>query len=228
HRKCHTPGLFALTFDDGPYKYTTRLLDVLKSKNAPATFFVNGDSGFGHISQYADVLKRMVEEGHQIGHHTYGHKNLVTEVKGEEELVDQIVRLERELVRIVGVAPAVFRAPYGAIEEKQVEVLGKLGFRAVAKWNIDPEDYNHPALTPANLALSLSHYHTALSNASPQTHSFIALNHDIQPVTADVDGGSDFVGRVIDLVRERGYRLVTVAECLGMGMEGAYKQPLRF
>ncbi|KAJ3080212.1 hypothetical protein HK102_003213 [Quaeritorhiza haematococci] len=205
---CTHPGDFALTFDDGPHPYTSQVLDILKSQNVPATFFINGDSGFGHVLQYTNELKRMLKEGHQIAHHTYSHPNLVTEVKGEEDLADEVFRLERELVRLVGVAPAYFRAPYGAITERQVEVMAQFGFHAVVKWNIDSEDYNHPDLTPSNINLSLAHYQTALSNASPQTHSFIALNHDVQPVTANVEGGSDFLVRVVELVREKGYRKV--------------------
>ncbi|KAJ3082489.1 chitin deacetylase [Quaeritorhiza haematococci] len=220
---CHTPGDFALTFDDGPHPYTRQVLDVLKSKSAPATFFVNGDNGFGHISQYATELRRMLDEGHQIAHHTFSHPNLVREVHGDEALADQIFRLERELVGLVGIAPAYFRPPYGEINERQLDLMGQYGFRAVVNWNINSEDYEHPAVTPENIDRALSHYHTALSNASPQTNSFIALNHDIQPVTADVQGGSNFVARVIDLVRGAGYRLVTVSECLGTGREGAYK-----
>lgn len=67
--QCTTPGTIALTFDDGPYQYTAELLDLLSKNGARGTFFVNGQN-FANIYDYAGVVQRMHNEGHQIGSHT--------------------------------------------------------------------------------------------------------------------------------------------------------------
>src|SRR5258708_1045794 len=67
---CTVPGTFALTFDDGPFAYTSHLLDILASNGVKPTFFLNG-ANFGNIADYAGVVQRMVADGHQVGSHTY-------------------------------------------------------------------------------------------------------------------------------------------------------------
>ena len=65
-----TKGRTALTFDDGPDpRYTEKLLDGLKERDVKATFFVTGIN----VSKYPEIIKRMQEEGHLIGNHTYHH-----------------------------------------------------------------------------------------------------------------------------------------------------------
>lgn len=67
--RCTTPGTIALTFDDGPYQYTSELLDLLSRNGVRGTFFVNGQN-FGNIYDYAGVVQRMHNEGHQVASHT--------------------------------------------------------------------------------------------------------------------------------------------------------------
>lgn len=66
---CTQPNTIALTFDDGPYIYTSTVLDKLKAAGMKATFFVNGQN-WGNIYDNQAVVKRMIAEGHQIGSHT--------------------------------------------------------------------------------------------------------------------------------------------------------------
>ena len=66
--------LLAITFDDGPGKYTGALLDGLAERGVHATFFVNGVNASG----WPETLRRIVREGHQLANHTYNHKNLNT------------------------------------------------------------------------------------------------------------------------------------------------------
>lgn len=68
--RCTVPGTVALTFDDGPYIYTSQLLDILSANGARATFFLNGQAQ-GSISAYPGVVQRALAEGHQIASHTY-------------------------------------------------------------------------------------------------------------------------------------------------------------
>lgn len=67
---CVVPGTVALTFDDGPFWYTSGLLDILSEYGAPVTFFVNGHN-LGDVYESSEVVQRIVQEGHQLGSHTY-------------------------------------------------------------------------------------------------------------------------------------------------------------
>ena len=70
-RSCTVPGTIALTFDDGPYIYTSQVLDVLRNNNVHATFFVNGDNWQNILTDASQgLIRRMNDEGHQIGSHT--------------------------------------------------------------------------------------------------------------------------------------------------------------
>lgn len=67
---CVIPGTVALTFDDGPFWFTPDLLQILSEYGAPATFFLNGHN-LGDVYASSDVVQRIVNEGHQLGSHTY-------------------------------------------------------------------------------------------------------------------------------------------------------------
>ena len=136
----------ALTFDDGPDPtWTPQVLDILKRYNIKATFFLVGSQA----EQYPDIVKRIVDEGHLVGNHTYTHANLA-------EIPAQQVRIElnatqRLIESITGRSTTLFRPPYNAdshpthldelVPLKQVQ--DDLGYLIVME-NIDPEDWARP------------------------------------------------------------------------------------
>ena len=67
--RCTQPGVVALTFDDGPYMFTSDVVDQFDAAGFHATFFVNGDN-FATLAEYADGVRDAVASGHQIGSHT--------------------------------------------------------------------------------------------------------------------------------------------------------------
>jgi peptidoglycan/xylan/chitin deacetylase (PgdA/CDA1 family) len=98
-----------LTYDDGPYIYTAKLLDILKEYNFQATFFMTGNNnGKGQIDKgdiYPDLIKRMVAEGHQIASHTWSHyslSNITSELR-----ISQMVKNEMAINNIIGMWPTV-------------------------------------------------------------------------------------------------------------------------
>ena len=108
-RKGRTPGKVAFTFDDGPHpKYTPMLLDLLKQYKVKATFFVVGS----RAEQYPELIRRIHEEGHEIGIHNYTHKS-------NWIMLPRTVRrqhLERSadiVERITGKRPVLYRPPWG-------------------------------------------------------------------------------------------------------------------
>ncbi|HHW68934.1 MAG TPA: polysaccharide deacetylase family protein [Tenericutes bacterium] len=107
----------ALTFDDGPGKYTNKLLDILKKNDIKATFFVLGSKAKNN----PDILLRMKEEGHQIANHSYDHINFFE--TSNENIIKNINKTEKTIESIVGEIPNYLRPPYGNIYDEQKKIL---------------------------------------------------------------------------------------------------------
>ena len=125
--------MIAITFDDGPWKDTTeKLLDGLKERGIKATFFLIGENA----KNYPEVVKRMHDEGHIIGNHTYTHIDLSTlsvdDAKKEIELTNET------LEQITGEKVTYIRPPYGKYSNKLLEEIDLIP----VMWNVDPEDWN--------------------------------------------------------------------------------------
>ena len=122
----------ALTFDDGPHPfYTEQLLDGLKERGVVATFFVTGE----HASLHPDIIKRMQEEGHLIGNHTYSHIQLCQ--GNREEFMEELQLTSRVIEEITGEDTLYVRPPYGSWDkslEKELDMLPVL-------WTVDPLDW---------------------------------------------------------------------------------------
>lgn len=108
------PGTLALTYDDGPYQYTNHILDLFRSYNAKATFFVTGNNlGKGQIDDaatgYPDTIRRMHTEGHQIASHTWSHQDLSSITSQQRK--EQMWRNEMALRNILGFFPTYMVIP---------------------------------------------------------------------------------------------------------------------
>lgn len=127
--------MVALTFDDGPdKKYTDKVLDILKEHKVKGTFFVVGD----RVKQYPDVMKRIVQEGHALGNHSWSHSELTKLSK--EKARQEIVKTDNAIREITGAAPTMMRPPYGATSARVKGEIKALG-HAEALWNIDTRDW---------------------------------------------------------------------------------------
>ncbi|KAG0247104.1 hypothetical protein DFQ27_002554, partial [Actinomortierella ambigua] len=135
--RCKKPGTIAITFDDGPWFYTSGLLDILKSRNVKATFFFNG-LGWGHIDYFADVVKRTYDEGHQVGSHTWDHKDLA--LLSESEVIAEMTELDDAFKRIMGVRPTYMRPPFGSYTGATLDILGSMNY-TVVNWDVDTNDW---------------------------------------------------------------------------------------
>lgn len=102
-------SVLSLTFDDGPSKYTSRLLDILKENNVKATFFVVG----ANARHFPKTLQRIVDEGHILANHSHDHPNL--RKQSNQEVFDQINDTHQVIKKYIPEGQAYyFRAPYGA------------------------------------------------------------------------------------------------------------------
>lgn len=128
---CEPGPRIALTFDDGPGPYTERLLDGLKDRGVKASFFLIGRS----VKEYPEAVKRMEEEGHLIGNHTYSHVKL----KGlsPEETRREIQKTDEAVYEITGKHVAYLRPPFGEWEEDLELTYPVLP----VMWTVDPLDW---------------------------------------------------------------------------------------
>lgn len=184
-----TKPMVAITFDDGPGKYTDRVLSILEKYNARATFFVQGKN----VPGYASVMKRAVENGNEIGNHTYSHVNLSS--SSTATISQQINATNTAVYNATGVYPKIYRPPYGAYNSS---VLNCIGMPAIM-WSVDTLDWKHrnPSKTLASVQKST-------------TDGAIILMHDIHEPTADA------VESVVRHLLMNGFQLVTVSELIEM------------
>lgn len=137
-----------LTFDDGPSGLTPKILDILKKEGISATFFVLGNLAEAR----SDTIKRIVEEGHSLGNHTYNH--VYSELYASyKQFQDQVTLTEQILDRIVGVRPQLIRAPGGThrnFDAYYFEQLQSAGYM-VHDWNVDSGDSSGKRVTAAQI-----------------------------------------------------------------------------
>jgi cellulose synthase/poly-beta-1,6-N-acetylglucosamine synthase-like glycosyltransferase/spore germination protein YaaH/peptidoglycan/xylan/chitin deacetylase (PgdA/CDA1 family) len=197
----------AITFDDGPDpRWTPKILDILKAKKVPATFFVIGVDA----SQWPGILKREYAEGHEIGNHTYTHPSF--DDISKTELHWQLNLTQRLIESTIGVKSIFFRPPYGidhqpeyAEEVSELPIAQDMGYLIIGQ-KIDPHDWRQVdgQQVPAE---------EIVQNVLRQSDKGnIVLFHD---------GGGDrshtveALPQVIDSLRNEGYQLVSVSDLLG-------------
>ncbi|KAG4096960.1 glycoside hydrolase/deacetylase [Neocallimastix lanati (nom. inval.)] len=220
--ECLKPGQFVLTFDDGPNPDTTPIvLETLKKYDIKATFFINGIN-YGNLEsdpRSIEIVKKTYAEGHDIGSHTYYHKDLFEAIK-EGTMEINIDKLTNTINDIIGVKPAFFRPPCGngGYEEKEPEkiemteriqkYLGEHGYNVIM-WGTDTRDWDYKE----NVEKVISELNLQLKapGVSPETNSFITLLHDVHPTTVNI-----VLPEVIGYIKKLGYTFVPLSECIGV------------
>lgn len=189
--------MIALTFDDGPSKNTTHIVELLRFYNSRATFYVVGN----RISSYADTIRYCADQGNEIGIHTWEHAKLT--VLSPQEISDQLTRTEEAVEQYAGVSCASVRPTGGACNDTVKQVAGQLGYYLV-NWSVDTEDWKTRDAD--------STYNTIMSEASDGA---IILCHDLYDSTASA------MDRAIPDLIAQGYQLVTVSELMSYRDGGA-------
>ncbi|KAF9463893.1 carbohydrate esterase family 4 protein [Collybia nuda] len=198
--KCSLPNTAALTFDDGPYIYMRNVSDALTKEGVKGTFFLNGNNYrciYGE--EPAKDIKYVYDQGHQIASHTWAHAHLNNLTR--ERLNEEFQRVELAFQRITGATPAFMRPPYGEYNNTVLEVAGERG-QNVVTWDFDSRDSVGATAEESN------RLYDELAKAHPAT--VLALNHDVYKDTAHT-----VVPYAIAVLKKAGYKLVTVAECVG-------------
>ncbi|MEU0523016.1 glycosyltransferase [Streptomyces niveus] len=191
-----------LTFDDGPDpEWTPKVLDKLKEYDAHAVFFVTGTMA----SRHPELVRRMVDEGHEIGLHTFNHPDLAYQTQSRIDW--ELTQNQLVLAGAAGIRTSLFRPPYSsfadAMDDKSwpvTEYIGSLGYITVLN-NTDSEDWKRPGV------------HEIIERATPKgTRGSIVLMHDSggdrsQTVTA--------LSRFLPSMQDRGYEFANLTEALG-------------
>lgn len=127
----------ALTFDDGPSRYTPQVLDVLKRYKVKATFCTLGKN----VGPYRATAKRIVREGHRLCNHSWDHPNFTT--LSTSAARSQVTRTQKQMKAITGVTPQTFRFPYGASNSRTRAVVRGERLRILG-WTVDTRDWSRP------------------------------------------------------------------------------------
>ncbi len=122
--------LVALTFDDGPARYTENILDTLQKHNVQASFFCIGKNIPGNPL----IMNRLKNEGHVIGNHSYSH-GYWFDMSGAGKMLADMRQMDREVEKAVGLRPLLFRPPYGVMNPSLAQAIKKGGYTSIG-WNI--------------------------------------------------------------------------------------------
>ena len=192
-----------LTFDDGPDpQYTPRILDILRQAGVRATFFIIGANG----ERRPDLLRRTVDEGHEIGNHTFTHPNISVISPTQFEL--ELSATQRLLASVAGRHSLLFRAPYAEDAEPEtidqarpIEIASGLGYLAVGM-QIDPDDWQRPGVDEIV---------RRTVEAAERGDGNVILLHD---AGGDRSQTVQALPRLIEALRSQGFQFVTVADLL--------------
>ena len=175
----------ALTFDDGPSKYTNEILDILKENDAYATFFVIGNK----VEIYKETMQKMVSYGNEIGNHSYNHKWLTKLT--EEDLREQITKTQEIIQTTTGFTPTQIRPTYGSISAKLRDQLDL----DIVMWTVDTSDWKYQSVD------------RIVKEATTNIKDLdIILMHDTHKRTVDA------LKKIIPELQKQGFEFVTVSE----------------
>ena len=163
-----------LTFDAG-YENgcTEKILDVLKKHEVPAAFFLVGN----YIQSNADLVRRMVAEGHTVGNHTMHHPDM-SKISTEEAFRKELEGVETLYKEITGQdMPKYYRPPQGVYGQKNLEMAQKLGYKTVF-WSLAYVDWNNDSQPTAEYAFG---------KLLPRSHNgMVVLLHSTSQTNAQI------------------------------------------
>lgn len=221
----------ALTFDDGPLPpYSQQILDILRSKNAKATFFVCGKDAERH----PEILRRICSEGHAIGNHTWSHPYLY--FMDRAKCAEEIDRTQKVIEEATGRAPRFFRPPYGARWFGLYPVLRECGLQLV-QWSASGDDWRlgsdaivssvRAGLRPG--AIILLHDGRQKPGGYLQgllkRHGPSAGNQNVPP-EADASETVKALPAIIAAAEEMGYELVSLEDFSPSPSRGDHRKPI--
>ena len=189
----------ALTFDDAPDpRYTPQVLDILKKYNVRATFFVVGT----HATYYPELMKRIINEGHIIGNHSYDHPQFSK--ISIQQFESQVNKTNEIIKKTIGYTPRFIRPPYGSVTEDQLRWGAQKAYTFV-NWDVDSLDWK--GLSKEKVSCNI------LDAVKPGS---IILQHAGGGKKSTLNGSVQALPTIITTLRNKGYVLVTLDRLLGL------------
>lgn len=185
----------ALTFDDGPhYKYTEKILDILKKYDIRATFFTVGTN----VERFPELVDRELSEGHEVANHTYSHKHMAE--LNENEFISEVTGWEDSISLHNEYTDKLFRPPEGILTDSEYTAVTDLGYDIIL-WSVDTRDWAH---TPVDKIVE-----NVMSNVNNGSiilfHDFVSGKNSPTPEALEI---------VIPKLKSEGYSFVTVSELI--------------
>ncbi|MER3498978.1 MAG: glycosyl transferase family 2 [Chitinophagaceae bacterium] len=211
-----------LTFDDGPDpKWTPKILNILKEKKVPAVFFVVGINAENNMP----LLKRIYDEGHEVGDHTFTHPNIaeVSHIRAIWEM--EMTRLLIECV--TGHSTILFRAPYNAdFTPQKIEELLPVAVARTKNYldigeSIDPLDWE-PGVKADTIFQRVVRMKEEFEADKRETGGNIILLHDAGGDTREETVKA--LPKIIDYFQKQGYQFTTISDLLGKKKEDLMPQ----
>ncbi len=200
----------ALTFDDGPDEtFTPQILDILKKYNIKATFFVVGEK----VGYNKKLIKREIDEGHEIGNHTYTHINVSK--NGYNKIKKEIVDTQDAIKSVTGIYPKLFRPPYRAISKDMCEIIRQNDMNIVLWSYVDARDWSNPGVSSIVKTIE-----DGVQNGC------IILLHDYNKVRTSKSQTIEALEIMIPDLLKKGYKFVTVSELINHMEENKSKEEL--
>jgi len=195
--------VIALTFDDGPSPvWTPKILDELKKAGVKATFFMLGKN----VEKYPEIARRVAEEGHEIGNHTYDHHVLIFSSTGH--FASEIKDAEKAIKNATGQTTKYFRPPKAWLTSKEKQKIKAMGYKIIL-WTLNSKDW----VTFDDKYI----IKYILRHIKPGD---IILFHDSGGAFTTEGGDRHETVRTIPILveklREKGYKFVTITELLNM------------
>lgn len=190
----------ALTFDDGPGASTGEVLEILKEKRVPGTFFLLGQAAEAN----PDMAREIVLSGSEVANHSMAHDAYPTS--------SDLIATNDLIEGVAGFRPCSFRPPYGSVDAALTERAADEDMNTVL-WDIDTEDWTDGAYLESIVE-------GAKANAQPGS---IILMHD--GGDARREKTIEALPEIIDELRADGYRFVTVSELLGNEIDWTIPEP---
>ncbi|EUC57503.1 chitin deacetylase [Rhizoctonia solani AG-3 Rhs1AP] len=197
---CTQPKTLAITFDDGPNTYTKTIVDTLDKAGGKATFFFNGKNyNCIYDTTNADRAKYAYDHGHQVASHTWAHLHLPTLT--DAQITSEFQRTNDAIKKITGAVPAFVRPPFGEHNTNVQNIAGSFG-QSLVTWDLDSQDWNGASVAQIEAT------YKARIDANP--NGILTLNHEVYAGSAQ-----QVLPWAINYAKSKGYKLATVAECVG-------------
>ncbi len=170
---------------------TGKLLDILEERRVRATFFLVGEN----VEAHPGLVWRERQAGHEIANHSWSHADLGR--ASEKKAVSEVARTQEAIRRAIGETPVLMRPPYGSTDKRLAAITRRMNLAQVL-WTVDPLDWEVRDRRAVERRVTRA--------VRP---GYVVLMHDIHPTTVAA------VPEIIDRLKAKGYRFVTVSELFG-------------